>query len=280
MTEAQTKNHWDSHAAKWRHIGPPLRPCAEDTRLFEGILREWAAGRTAPPNAVLLGVTPEIARLAWPPHTRLLAVDKCAGMIARVWPGDEVPFARVVQASWKYLPVADGEADVVIGDGCFTTIAFPDDYRAVLRRLRSALKDDGLLIHRFFVRPPEPESLEAVFADLRAGRIAGLHALKWRIAMALHGPRAEDGVVLNDIWLAWRDCDVDRGFLQEKLGWTPEVMATIDNYREIPTRYTFPTLEELTAACAGLFTQTRRCYGTYELAERCPILVLEPCRPA
>lgn len=268
--------HWNKHAAQWQHVGPPLRPTAQDIALLERLVRDWSAGRGGTgPQAVLLGVTPEIAAMHWPVGTRLLAVDRCQAMIADVWQAPALAHAEVQCGDWLDLPLPDRSQDLAVGDGCFTLLPYPDGYSALFGSLRRVLRGDGLLVMRFFVRPPQAESSGQVFDDLLAGRIGNFHVFKWRLAMALHAS-SEAGVRLADIWDTWHNADIDPAELASRLGWTRDSIATIDVYRDVHTCYTFPTLDEVRAVAADSFHEQDCQVGDYELAERCPTLTFRP----
>ena len=65
---------------------------------------------------VQLGVTPELAAARWPQGSELLAVDASAAMIEQAWrPRDDMR-ASAVLGNWNALPLAEGAADLVIGD--------------------------------------------------------------------------------------------------------------------------------------------------------------------
>lgn len=106
--------------------------------------------------------------------------------------------------------------------------------------------------------------------------IGSFYAFKWRLAMALHGPAAADGVRLADIWQAWHEARVDTKELVTRFGWAAESIATIDNYCGIATRYTFPTLDEVREVFAPLFCEQDCFFPEYELAKCCPIKVFTP----
>ena len=90
------KDYWDLLAHQFGHQQPPLRPCAEDVQILEGIIHDWSQKNFQPAtNVLLLGVTPEIATLNWPAKTFLTAVDKSEAMIEVVWPGN-IPGRRTV----------------------------------------------------------------------------------------------------------------------------------------------------------------------------------------
>ncbi|HTM23481.1 MAG TPA: class I SAM-dependent methyltransferase [Kofleriaceae bacterium] len=266
------EGHWQAQADQWQWIGAPLRPSPADLAVFS------AAVHTPAPRALLLGVTPEIATMAWPPGTALLAVDHSPAMIRRVWPGRRAG-AAVVCASWTALPTADASFDLVIGDGCFTPLPYPEVQRQVLAAVHRVLRAGARFVGRFFVRPEHPEPLAAVVDDLRRGAIGNFHVFKWRLAMALHGD-LDQGVRLADVWTAWRAAVPDPAALAAARGWPPPVVATIDAYREVTTRYTFPTLTELRAQLtAAAFTELACHVPAYELGDRCPTLICAPVRP-
>ena len=53
------------------------------------------------------------------------------------------------------------------------------------------------------------------------------------------------------------------------------MVNTIHNYREVATRYSFPTLAEA-RALAGDFEIVATHVPAYELGERCPTLIMRP----
>jgi hypothetical protein len=269
------KDHWVEHAVQWQHVGPPLRPCPQDIKIFEEVVACWADSVCSPLplRALLLGVTPELALMHWPSNTRLLAIDRCPAMISMVWPAKEARQAQAVCGDWRELSLPSGSIDIVLGDGCFTTLSYPQEYHQVAGNLYETLSSRGWVVLRFFIRPLKKESVSEIWTDLQAGRIVSFHACKWRLAMALHGPTAGHGVCLDDIWRAWHHAEVDKTQLKIAQNWTPDVMATINNYRGVMTRYHFPTLTEVRQIFTRYF-QEKDCHvGDYELADRCPIFV-------
>ena len=128
---------------------------------------------------------------------------------------------------------------------------------------------------RQFCRPDQAESLEDVCESLWSGGVGSIHVLKWRIAMAVHGDRCDHGVLLDDIWRAYRSIVPDPSRLMDRFGWAPNAVATVENYRGSHARYTFPSLAEVALAMPEFNVQVVG-HGNYELAERCPILSLSP----
>lgn len=266
------ESHWEQHARQWRYVGGPLRPCEEDVRIMERLVRSHRQGHAL--LALLFGVTPELAAMRWPEGTRLLAVDRSEGMIRDVWPHSGLDVAaHVIRGDWNALPIRDGSLDLVIGDGFYTPLNYPRDYLRLGSELFRVLRPGGHYLIRVFIRPDRPETLEAVRQDFLAGRIISFHAFKWRLAMALHGS-LDAGVRLADIWDQWQVMrrEADRQGL--KPDWPEAEVATIDAYRGVATRYTFPTLAELRDILRPHFIEQECHFPAYELGERCPILLL------
>lgn len=266
-------DHWNQHARQWSLIGPPLRPVNEDIRLLEAAIRDWRARQAvAAPCALLCGVTPEVAGMRWPSGTQLIAVDHSLPMIAGVWPAAAPGVA--VCGDWLALPVADASQHLLIGDGCYSLLTGRARYLAFAAELRRVATDHALLAMRYFVRPEQAEPVSRVVDDLWQQRIGNFHVFKWRLAMALHGT-LEQGVRLGDVWSVWRQAVPDPAQLAAHLGWRPEVVNTIHNYRDVDTRYSFPTLAEAQAH-TGAFELVATHVPGYELGERCPTLIMRP----
>jgi len=268
-----TDGLWERQITTWASLGAPLRPGPEDVARFDEIVARWSRANGVP-RGLVLGSTPELAGLRWPAGSHVLAVDRSETMVRSVWPGHPEPGRGGVCADWSSLPLPTGSRDLVLGDGAFTNLSYPDGHRAVLASIRRVLSPDGLVAVRFFVRPDTAESPEAVFADLRDGRIGSLHAFKWRLAMSLQED-VRRGVELGTIWNVWADA-IDPRELSARLGWPPEAIATMDHYRDLDTRYTFPTLRELRAVFGDRFEEADCRIPSYELGDRCPMVTLRP----
>lgn len=266
-------DHWNQHARQWQLIGPPLRPAPEDIHLLEAEVHGWCGRlRVATPRALLCGVTPEIAAMRWPAGTRLTAVDHSLPMIAGVWPA-QAPGAAVC-GNWLALPLPDASQHLLVGDGCYSLLVGRAQYASFAAELRRVASRDAMLAMRYFLRPGHPETVDRVVDELWRGRIGNFHVFKWRLAMALHGT-LEEGVRLGDIWDAWHRAAPEPDKLAAHLGWPPETVNTIYNYRGVDTRYSFPTLEEARAS-AGAFEIVAMHLPSYELGERCPTLIMRP----
>jgi hypothetical protein len=268
-------DHWNKHAQQWSWIGSPLRPAPEDIQLLESALQRWHAVHPLPsPQAMLMGVTPEIALMHWPEGTHLVAIDHTEAMIRAIWPGGRLGYTALC-AEWSDPPLPPASQDIVVGDGCFSALQTRAEYRTTVRAMRRVMREHGLFLMRFFIRPDIAEPVARVFDDLLRARISNFHVFKWRLAMALHGS-LDKGVQLADIWDAWRAAIADPAQLASQLDWPLQAVLTIDAYRDVPARYTFPTLAEARAAMAEAFEEIECRFPDYELGERCPTLTFRP----
>jgi len=272
-TDGARRRHWNGMARQWALLGPPLRPSAADISVMEHAVQ--SEGRRCGERtlrALLFGVTPEIADMAWPSGAELVAVDRSPEMLHAVWPGDR-PWRRAMSGDWIETLANAGPLDVVIGDGSLTTQAFPDEWEQLARTAFEALSDHGVLMVRCRILPETPETPEDVFRDLAARCIGSFHAFKLRLAMALQAAPGA-GVRLDDVWRAWRDAGIDEERLQLETGWPMDVIHTIDLYRQKTLQLTFPTREQTCAVFEDGFRLESYVEGPYELGGCNPILIL------
>ncbi len=261
---------WRSHSRQWALVGPPLRPSPFDV----AVVHDVAGGFGRPPRVLLLGVTPEVACLAWPVGTRLRAVDRSVEMIGEVWPRHGLPEGAVAEVGdWEALPMDRG-ADLVVADGAFICLPWPLGAAGLLARVAGALAPDGRAVLRFFVRPDRSEPIDQVADDLWMGRLAGFNTFKLRLLAAVAGDGPQ--VRLADVHEAFEQIVPDRAALARRLGWDLAVIGTIDAYRGSEAVYALPTRDEVALAVAVAFRVEAVCVGDYQLAERCPSFVLSP----
>jgi SAM-dependent methyltransferase len=276
MSTEKHRIFWNERAQQFRQLGPPLRPSGEDIRVMETAVADWYVRQSHDGlRALLCGVTPEIADMTWPPGTELLAVDQSEAMIRCLWPGDIDAWRQAECGNWLTLPQPEGWFDVVVGDGCFSGMSYPDGYRALAASIHRVLKNQGILIIRFFVRPEVGEPLQDLFSALTAGRIGSFHAFKWRLATVLQ-PSSKEGVRLGDIWKTWVSAEIDKNTLMATTGWPEEAINTIAQYEGQDIHWWFPTLKEVRAILLESFEEIAVYVAGYELAERCPIVVIRP----
>jgi hypothetical protein len=265
------KQSWVGLAAHWRAVATPLRPSDSDAAYVQQIITNLGTS-LADMRVLLLGVTPELAGLNYPPHARLLAVDFSAEMLAALWVPVRGGSSIAIRGRWETLPIAPGSIDLVLADASFCALPDVQSMRHVLATVAEAMRPRAWLCGRSFVAPAKPERLADIVSEMRAGRVGSVHAAKWRIAMALQGG-SERGVALADVWGVFQGAGelCALGVLNR---WSEASIRTLDVYRGVSSRLCFPTLE-----------LTRRLFGThfdeidcrvphYELGERCPMFLL------
>ena len=271
---------WRKHALQWSRVGPPLRPSPEDVAVAVDAVDAWreTTGRDDP-SLLLLGVTPELCALPTGTRSRVVAVDRSLDMIRCVWPGRLRPADEALCGDWLRLPIESRSVDLVLSDGCLSTLPYPGGYADVCAELLRVLRGAGRCVARCFVLPGKPERVEDVLADLRAGRTGGFHAFKWRLAMALQRD-PEAGVMLADVWDAFHEAEGDLASLALRCRWPLEAVRTIEAYHGVKARYSFPTLGQLRDLFVDAgFAVADVSRPGYELGDRCPSLVLEPGAP-
>jgi SAM-dependent methyltransferase len=260
-----SENHWLDYHTRWARLRPPLRP---DADVVAAVARAFSAHRG---DTLLLGVTPELADVA----PDVTAVDRSESMIASVWPGD-TPRRRAVKADWLALPFEPARFDAAVGDGSLNAVESPHGHATLLGEVARVLRPGGRAVIRVFRRPDPCECVADVIADALGARIATFHGFKWRLAMALAAERLRANLPVIDILAAFERAVPDRDVLAHRAGFAAADIETIDVYRGSREVYSFPSEEELLRVVPpGLVGAELVGAGAYELAERCPLLVLD-----
>lgn len=251
---------WRNFPAVYKRLAPPLRPARSDVER----MRAAIAGHDD--KALLLGVTPGVAALG----QDLTAVEGSRAMIDRLWPGDEAD-RRAKVGDWTALPFEAGRFGSVIGDGALNSVAGGLD--SLIGEIARVLREGGIAAQRVFASPDHREDLEAVRADALTGRIGNVHALKWRIAMAI--AQAPDYLVpVVDILAAFNAMFPEREELASITGWERLEIDTLDAYVGAWHSLCFPTRSVLQDRGGGHFASFRIVESQgYPLAERCPLIV-------
>lgn len=253
--------HWQTFAERWNRLGSPLRPCAEDVENFSSALGD------TPGYCLLLGVTPELANLS----AHISALDNSADMIRALWPQDK----PVILGDWLAMPFEPCSFDNVIGDGCPVLLSWPLQYQKLFAQVGRVLKPGGKLLLRVFVGAETAESTEQVCSDALAGRMKSFHAFKWRLSMAIAATSPDYTFCIADTLATFDRLLPDRERLAAASGWCMDEIKTIDFYRGSTARYSYPPLSQLRKTIPLGLKEYEPLYGSYELAERCPLLVLE-----
>jgi SAM-dependent methyltransferase len=250
---------------RWAILRAPQRPPPAVVEAMRSLLGEREG------LALQLGVTPEIALLP----KRSLALDWNANMVAIAWPGRGTGH-RALVGDWKQLPLRDGSVDMVFGDGSLTMLRWPDEYRTVLERLSGILRPGGRLVLRCFVTPDTAETVEALCGETWEGRAGSFPAFKMRFNMAVAADLGDMNPTSDTIHRAFSARFPDRARLSVATGWTPADIVEIDGYRGSAFIHSYPQRAALLAMLpAGISSARFIETGGYELAERCPLLVLD-----
>jgi SAM-dependent methyltransferase len=265
--------YWDGRASAWR-VAPPLAPAPEDVAWFEAVARRAAAETGRPPRALLLGVTPAIAGMGWPPGTELIAVDWAEGMLRRVWPGQDTPAGSVrVRGDWRALPLIEAGFDLALGDGCYSTFGALADAARAHGEIRRVLRPGGLYAIRCFCRIEPLPSVGALIEDLQSGRLANLDLFRWLLAMAVQGD-GPAGVALDAVWRAWAAHVPDAAALCRRVGWTTDALASLQAWENAGVRFSFPSRAELAALVEPGFERLEWQLPSYQPAMCFPRLLM------
>lgn len=261
MSSSSANKHWQDFAKKWSRLDSPLRPCAEDVENFR-----QAMGND-PGRCLMLGVTPELAELS----PTLTAIDNSAAMIAALWTSKHA----AIQGDWLDLPFEARSFDAIIGDGCLTLLSHPAQYERFFKQLGRIIAPDGKIVLRLFVSPEQKESREFVCQEALSGKMKSFHAFKWRLSMAIASESADYNLSVAETCATFDRLIPDRKLLADATGWRTEDIETIDFYRNSEARYSYPSLSQVRMTIHRSLKEIGLIQGSYELAERCPILTLE-----
>ncbi len=255
-------SHWN--AGYRSRIASPLTPHADDVRNVSAALENCSGLH------LLLGVTLEYAHLA----EDMVAADYKSAMMFDSW-AREFPGRNGVQANWLQLPFQRQSFAAAIGDGCVNALAHPVQYASMFAELQRVLKPGGRLALRTFVTPVEAETCESVCAQAMNAAIGSFHAFKWRLAMAMVAESGDANVRFADIRTRFNSLVPARDSLAAATGWPRAAIEIIDAYAASQMQISFPPLCDVQRSFASAFEEIDLMYGSYELAECCPILIMQ-----
>jgi hypothetical protein len=245
-------------------MGSPQRPDAVVCAALRTALERHRA------RVLLLGVTPELASIG----QQTVAVDWSPTAVTHIWPGAARGRAAV-RANWLDLPCVSAFT-AVTGDGSLNCLECPRDYDRLFAQLAHVVRPGGRVAIRVYTRPLCCEPVAMTCARAMAGDIGSIHALKWLLAHALCAERAAANLPVRDILASFNRAIPDRAALADVTGWTLQDIAQLDAYASLSDVFSFPTRDELLAVVPPAFAGAHFVdVGCYELADRCPILVLD-----
>lgn len=270
------EDHWKNTTL---NLKPPVRPPWHPSREDAAFMREWTSPvleKDAVRKILILGVTPEIVQLDWPPGAHIVGIDSSPAMIASLWPGDVSAPSHVACARWQQMPFKDAAFDAVVGDGSLNALSSLEEYGKVLGEVSRVLKPEGVLVLRCFVKPPQVETPERVLSRAMEGEFPTTAAFRLRFAFALTD--ADGSIGLAALHDAFNALVPDRDALARVTGWPRQDIDRVDTDRESRVRLTFPTQSHLISLSERIFRVEGSARGTYTQAEHCPTFLFRPIR--
>ena len=109
-----------------------------------------------------------------------------------------------------------------------------------------------------------------------SGKIRNFHAFKFRLAMAIAAQRSRPHVAVNTILNVFNALFNDRKELVRMTDWSRAQIDTIDHYHESTIVFSFRHSRPVVVRRVAIFSHARFVpTGTYEMADRCPLLVAD-----
>lgn len=274
-----TADRQDFLADDFDRVGEPLNLLENGRTWFANVYR--AHRRHDPGQALILGVTPWLGRLAAEYCQQVLLADRSAAMVA--WAARHLDLklrnCRMVQTQWLKLELPG--VDLVCGDNSFSFVRFPEGWSVLGEKLHDACRDNAQLYLRFISAPEgfAPAATEALVAE--ALRQSSINYTAFRAAYML--AKIERGRHYLDM-----DAIVERfngeldllAPLAEKFG-LPEGndLVTIRKYAGTGTKLYVPPVEAIIEVFAPWFRAVDVVYGPIPLARHFPLIVFEKNRP-
>lgn len=212
--------------------------------------------------------------MRWPEHSCLQIVERCRPMLERLFapeaapPGPDVVVQRI--GDWRSMSMfAQGSQDLVLGDGCFTTLTF-EEYDRVLFQIYRVLRPGGIFAHRFFLQQEPKEDPIDAWEAWALQYSSSFHAHKLRLLMSLQ-QSFEHGVEVRRAYELWEEKVLTHINENEE---DADLAKTIQAYSYSDAIYTFPTAKELKEKLFPCFHVDLVNVPTgYALAERCPTVM-------
>ena len=270
------EDHWKNTTL---YLKPPVRPPWHPSREDAAFMRKWTSPvleKASVQKVLVLGVTPEIVQLGWPPSAHVVSIDSSPAMIASLWQGNASALSHVACARWQRMPLKDAQFDTVVGDGSLNALSSIEEYGRVLGEVSRVLKPEGVLVLRCFMKPPHVETPERVLLKAMEGEFPTTAAFRLRFAFAVAD--ADGSIGLAALHDAFNALVPDRDALARITGWPRQDIDRVDTDKDSRVRLTFPTQSQLISLSEPIFRIEGSARGTYTQAEHCPTFVFRPIR--
>jgi hypothetical protein len=205
----------------------------------------------------------------------LTAVDRSETMIHSFWPGDIKGSRRLIRSDWFAMPFHRSTFHLIVGDGVFNFMSFPEGYRHFAQMLSDLLLPFGRICVRVFTQLPEKEKTEEVIESLHRNETIDYFIFRYRLATSLQ-PSAEEGIYVT--------ADSLDQYLTENGNLLPELYAKSGYVRPKtiltdPTksdyRISYPTELQFKEQAKSVFDSIEKYNGSHTLAYRTPMFVLK-----
>jgi len=140
---------WTEKVAKeWSQYKPPSRPSASEVEIFESRIKELPESS----HILLLGSTPEIRDLAAKYGLKITIVDWSEEIFKalKLLTGNKDYNEGFSKQDWREMEFSE-KFDMIIGDCAITVVPY-QDVEKVLNNIERALKEDGIVVQRIWVR--------------------------------------------------------------------------------------------------------------------------------
>ena len=272
---------WNTQVELIKAMGPPVRPHRSEIACMRNLLLDRLAGRPASGavKALVLGITPEIVGMDWPPGTELTAVDQSDSMIAAFWPGDIAGQRRLVRANWLDMPFEPHHFHFVLGDNVFNMLDYPQGFQRLADRLGDITQPEGLVIVRVLCQAEPREDCDEIVAEYHAGQLTDYQQFRFRMMTACQAS-VEEGLFTSKeaIDKTMEEHGLRMAEVYEKTGYRPPRPPPSAGPAPAmaPYKVSYPTPDEFLAAVSNRFRVVDSRHGGHPLAHRTPVFALEP----
>lgn len=272
---------WVGVAQAYGQLDPPLVPSPADLAAMTGVLNRARIASPESANsgwpALLLGVTPALANLAWPAETRLEAWDQSPTMVERAWIGDRQASGgrgsrTAMVKPWEDLPRdrPSGFA-CAVGDGSFNSFNSGRPFTAFFALLAACLRPGARAAIRIYLRPDPAVPIDRRVDEFIDGKWANPSEFKLLCYAALQTD-VREGMRVAAFWdFCERELARNDRF-RELATRHGAKWGVIESSRGSPVRMVFPTMSELEGMLPAGLKLERVHTADHATARWCPVL--------